>query len=239
MTCLSALGRAVALVLLLATTACNTINVDLPARTATQIGTRIQFIEDRFGVCWPGTLDTTVSGDPVRPPGAGQMTAGYANHVRRGESCHTQRSRAYVAAFRFDLSDVSRSIIAGAYLHLDRVDTNLPSHVTHERPYGTVVETQCLFSIQIATEDVPAGVSHGRVSSVPISEDDVPLANGFGVVGGGATVTSAVQAWAIGDRPNWGFVIRPRPGAIDKNEDSCTGYWFNPRLTIRVVRPAP
>lgn len=235
-------GHVAALALVAATAACGTISVDLPERTATQVGTRTQLVVDRFGVCWPGDSDTRAIVDPVNPPGAGQMIAGYANHVRRGQSCHTQLSHAYVAAFRFDLADISRSVVTSAYLSLDRADTNLPVHVTRDYPYGTRIERGCMLNVQIATEDVFSGTSRGPVSSMSIPTryyDDHELQNADGTTGGGGGLTWVVQQWALGRLPNYGLVIRPKAGTLDKNEDSCTGYWFNPRLTITVLRPAP
>ena len=57
-------------------------------------------------------------------------------------------------------------------------------------------------------------------------------------VGIGVGVTREVQGWVQGRRENFGFVLSPEEGAIDKNENTCTGYWFNPRLEIRVLRSA-
>jgi hypothetical protein len=231
--------RIAALVLAVSSAACGTVAVDLPARTASQLGTRTQLVTDRFGICWPGDSVTGAILDPVNPPAAGQMIAGYDNHVHRGQSCHEQQSHAYFAAFRFDLSDISHSVVTDAYLELDRANTNIPIRVTRSYPYGTRVESHCELDVQLATEDVFSGTSHGSVSSTAFPDEEMTVYNDAGGVGSGGTVTWAVQQWALGNRPNWGFVIRSKPGAVDKNDDSCTGYWFNPRLTIRVLRPAP
>jgi hypothetical protein len=239
MSFLKAQRQVTALALVIATTACGTIRVDLPARMPTQIGTRTQVVIDRFGVCWFGEVVSGAIAEPVNPPSTGQMVAGYDNHVRRGQSCHTQVSHAYTAVFRFDLSDISRSVITNAYLHLDRTNTNLPIRVTSRRPYGTVIENSCALDLEMATEDVSFGAGAGSISSMAIPDSDIQIYNDAGGVGSGGTVTWAVQEWALGNRPNLGFVIRAKPGTLDKNDDSCTGYWFNPRLTITVLRPAP
>lgn len=223
--------------LLLATVGCATVHVE-SERTATRVTTHVQLTVDRFGICWPGDPDyRSAYLDPVTPPVPGQMVAGYVNHVRRGQSCHTQQSRAYIGVFYFDLLDIEHSVVTNAYLSLDIEDTNVANHVTHRYPSGTVeIRRDCALDLELATTDAFHGTASDPVSSTAIPSS-TPSEVYLGVERSGITVTWPVQEWVLGHMPNLGFVVRPKPGAIDKNEDRCTGYLSNPRLSITVLRP--
>ncbi len=215
-------------------TACG--HTTLPVRDAEALASKTAFTYERFGVCWPGELDRSGIADPVPPPGANEFTAGFHNHVARGQSCHTQQSHAYSGAFRFNIEDLRNKAIASAMLRIERRNTLVEISVERAVPSGVVRDNRCTLLVEMATEDWPAGLSAGNFASRPIPTSfPATIDQSRSMVSGGIDVTRVLQQWSIGRMPNFGFVIKPQASDIDKNENTCTGYWFNPRLEITVL----
>jgi hypothetical protein len=185
---------------------------------------------DRFGVCWPFDFDRSVPANPVPPAAANEFIAGFNNHIRPGQSCNTQESFAFSGAFGVNLAGVQNVLVTNAMLKLDRRNTPVMVH--------TGADNFCTLSLEVATEDWHAERSGTSFASrtiplpAPITVRQSSSATGLNV-----NVTWAVQQWALGRIPNFGFVLKPRPEDIAKNENTCTGYWSNPRLDITVARP--
>lgn len=222
-----------ALLLLLTVGGCGTREVTVE-RSAERIGTKISSYEDRFGVCWPFELDRTVTGTSPPLGEAGEVIAGFHNHVKRGQTCHTQDSRAYHGVFVFDLSDLRGDAVIAATLRLERRNTPVPINIERAVPSGVVRSALCNLRLRVATEPLNAGTTFGEVAAINLRRTGVQQDQSTVAVGVG--VTREVQQWVQGRRENFGFVLGPEEGAIDKNENTCTGYWFNPRLEIRVLR---
>ena len=223
------------LMTVLAVSACGTREVMLE-RSAERIGTRITQYDDRFGVCWPFELDRVVTGTAPPLGEEGEVVAGFHNHVKRGQTCHTQDSTAYHGLFFFDLSDLRGDLVVAATLRLERRNTPVLVNVERRVPSGVIRETHCALRLRVATEPLSAGTSFGEVAAVNLRRSGVQQDRS--TVGIEVGVTREVQGWVQGRRENFGFVLSPEEGAIDKNENTCTGYWFNPRLEIRVLRSA-
>lgn len=205
---------------------------------ATNVGTRTALAFDRFGICWPGDFDQSVLVNPIGPPGTGEFTAGYSNHVHPGASCNTEISFGFEGAMDFDLSSLRNTVVTRATLHLDRRNTNLPVNVTRTVPAGVIHDDSCMLNVEIATESWTPGMADGSIASRPASPTETPQFEQQNPISGGGTgVQWAVQQWVLGRLPNFGFVLRPQPGAVAKNENTCTGFWSNPRLEVTVLRP--
>lgn len=206
--------------------------------TPTNIGTRTALAYDRFGICWPGDFDQSVLVNPIAPPDTGEFTAGFSNHVRPGASCNTEISFGFEGAVDFDLSSLRNTVVTRATLHLDRRNTNLPVNVTRTVPAGVIHDDSCMLNLEVATEAWTPGLADGSIASRPAgAEGTAGFEQQNSISGGGSGVQWMVQQWVLGRLPNFGFVLRPQPGAVAKNENTCTGYWFNPRLEVTVLRP--
>lgn len=218
-------------------TGCGRVQQTLPPMAADVIGTRTQFVTDRFGVCFP-EFNTSVVADPLSPPGAGEVRAGYTNHIRPGQTCNTQESFGYNGLVHFDQAALQGKIIISAGLHFDRRNTNLPVRVFHNAPAGPVNDVGCSLLVRAATETWSGGASSGPIASEPLpgsTEFSSSLVQQNAVVGGSVDVTNIVRQWALGRKPNKGFVIMAKPGALGKDENSCTGFWSNARLEMTVL----
>ena len=212
--------------------ACTT--VALPVRTGSAIGGKTEFVRHRHGVCWPGELDRTpiVS---IAPAPIDQFTAGYHNRVIRGQSCHTQHSFSYSGAVRFDLEDLRGRVVSSAVLRMDRSATPVPVHIERPVPSGIVRESSCSLRVEVATTDWSRFDTEGRYETRVIpAEWPITVPQDNALVETGTGVLWAVQQWVLGRLPNHGFVLRPQPDDIANNDNTCTGYWFNPRLEISV-----
>lgn len=209
----------------------------LAPRPATTTATRAQLNYDRFGVC--ADLDRNVITNPVPAGEANEFTAGYNNHVRLGQTCNTEESFAFTGAFRMNLDDLHDTLIESARLSIDRRNTPIPIRVVRGVPSGVVVENSCSLRVEIATESWTPGNANGSIASRPIpSTWPVTMEQDGSIIGGGVGVQWVVQQWVLGRLPNFGFVLKPKPEDVAKNENTCTGFWFNPRLEITVARRA-
>lgn len=227
--------------------ACGTTKIDLPARTPTDIGSRVAIVENRNNAPWCG-LNRRGLGSPVTQPNEGEFIAGFNNFYDPGTDpipCDHQISLIYAGVVRFDLSDIQNKIIVSAILRLDRRDTNVPVRTERRLPSGGVEDLhQCFTLIEISTE-FATGHAEGLSSNPNMTIDSVPIRgtvemdNGTGIVGTSRDVTAAVQEWALGRRPNNGFAFKPRPADVAKNNNSCTGYYFNPRLEVTILDRPP
>jgi hypothetical protein len=216
------------------------VRTTLPVREAVAVGSRTHVVTDRFGVCWPGDFDRSAIPNPVPPADAGEFIGGYNNHVKRGQSCHEQQSHIYSGGVRFDLSDLNNRVVESAHLSIQRRNTPVDIHVERAVPSGTVVENQCALAVEIATADWAPGADRGELPSRPIPVRwPLTLSQSGATIGAGGGVTWVVQQWALGRLPNYGFVIKPQAADIAKNENSCTGYWFDARLEITVLEREP
>jgi hypothetical protein len=220
------------------TSGCDVAYETLPDRAATKMGTRIAGGGHSFGVC--SGLDTRGIGRRVDPAPAGEVLAGYDNSVQHGASCHLQVSFGFTGAFRFDLDDLRGRIISSAVIRMGQRITNVPPSI------GGDFRGTCRLALEFATIDWLPGESRvtariGDIRSLPLPGRHESLRTTWIFVPEvtGAEVTGIVQQWALGRRPNFGFVLKRPPGSIerDDNSDTCTNYW-TPTLSVTALRPS-
>ncbi|UVE17934.1 hypothetical protein NVV93_00595 [Pseudomonas sp. LS44] len=198
----------------------------LPDRAAERVGTKVSLYTDRFG-CLPGPFDPASVRNPVGPGQPGEFIAGYTNHVELGAPCSTQISHAYNGVFGFNLDDLQGATIVSAELLLDRRNTALSNRVGGG--------DQCALPLLMASETVESGSGFAVVAGTPLPGAPKRVAQSSMTTTVSLPVTAEVQQWVLNDHPNYGFVLAPPEGALNKNEDSCTGYWSKPRLKMQVI----
>lgn len=240
-------GFALMLLALLALlSACGTMEVTSPPRPARELATKVLTVEDRNNAPWCGVNRSGLR-SRVAPHAAGEMTGGFDNFYDPGTqpiACDHQISHVFVSAFSFDLSDLRGKFITGARLHLQRRETNVPIAIERVFPTGRRTDRECLINLEMATESfVPGFEDRGSrasgIDSIPLRPEPVQLDSAFGLVGVGRSVRIAVSDWVAGRRPNFGFVIKPMPSSVAKNNNSCTGYYYNPTLEITYLDRPP